>query len=164
VSDLTRPIEAGPHLPQPDTLAGRLWAAGDRGAIDDMATSAVSGLDLCDADLAELRLYAEDRSWAIQVLAQALVTPEDEPELYPTIAALWLELRFDWQRHNDVMNYAATRTRPLPRVVGHGAVSSAILARLEDLLLPEHRDQLAEHAIRLLQGVFPAHDRAVKSS
>jgi hypothetical protein len=149
-------LDSGLRLPQPDTLAGRLWAVGDLRAIGDMLTSAVSSLKLSDADLADLRLYAEERSWAIQAIAQALIELEDEPELYPTIAALWLELRFDWQRHNEVMNYAASRMKPLPRVVGHGAFSSAILWRLEDLLLPQHRDQLAEHAIRLLEGVFPA--------
>jgi len=130
--------------------------AGDPAAIGEVMTSALSDLKLSDTELADLKRYAEERSWAIQALAQALVHPEDEPELYPTIAALWLELRFDWQRHNEVMNYAATRLTPLPRVVGHGAVTSGILARLEDLLLPQHREQLADHAIVLLEGVFPA--------
>lgn len=169
MSHIVSPLDSGLQSPQPntlepDTLAGRLWAAGELGPIDDLMTAAVSSLKLSDAELADLRLYAEERSWAIQALAEAFQQPEDEPDLYPTIASFWLELRFDWQRHNEVMNYAATRMTPLPRVVGHGAVSSAILGRLEDLLSPQHRDQLSQHAIHLLEGVLPASYHAANSS
>jgi hypothetical protein len=138
--------------------------AGDPRVIDEMMTAALGRLPLSDAELTDLRLYAEERSSAIQTLAQALGQPEDEPELYPTIAALWLELRFDWQRHNEVMNYAAARMMPLLRVAGCGAVSSAILTRLEALLLPRHLDELAGHAIRLLEEVVPPQSSAVSPS
>jgi len=161
---LSSPRASGLPLPQPNTLAGHLWMAGDPGVIDEMVSVAVASLNLSEAEIEDLRLYAQERSAAIQTLAQALGHAEDEPELYPTIAALWLELRFDWQRHNEVMNYAATRIMPLPRVAAHGAVGSAILARLEDLLLPEHRDELAGHAIRLLEAVVPPQTQLVNPS
>jgi hypothetical protein len=151
-------------LPQPNTLAGRLWTAGDPGKIDEMMASAVASLNLSALELGDLSLYAQERSAAIRTLAQALGQPENEAELYPAIAAFWLELRFDWQRHNEVMNYASARMMELPRVAGHGAVCSAILGRLEDLLLPEHRDQLAGHAIRLLEGVVPPQNLKVNPS
>jgi hypothetical protein len=154
---------SGHPAPPPDTLAGHLWTVGDAAGIDQLVTSAAEGLALPDGSLSDLRLYAKERSAGIQTLAEALGQPEDEPELYTTIASLWLELRFEWQRHNEVMNYAAVRETPLPQVASHGSVCSAILERLENLLLPHYRDKLDDQAIRLLEAIVPSQYPAIGS-
>jgi hypothetical protein len=90
----------------------------------------------------------------ITSLAEAMGEDEDEPELYRSLAALWLELRFEWQRHNLVANYDTMRTGTCaPLVMVRASVASYVLDRIEALLAQEHRDRLGDSAVDMLDAL-----------
>lgn len=87
----------------------------------------------------------------ISSLAEVMNEPEDEPELYRSLAALWLELRFEWQRHNLVANYGTIRTGECPPLVLVRASSASyVLQRIESLLARDHLDRLGDSAVTML--------------
>jgi hypothetical protein len=88
---------------------------------------------------------------SLRTLAQTLSDPEDEAELYPSLAAAWLELRFEWQRYNLIANYQTVRDGSCPPLVlARASLVSGILAQVEELLEEEHRQQLMSSAVGLL--------------
>ncbi|WP_373064357.1 hypothetical protein [Gemmatimonas sp.] len=88
----------------------------------------------------------------IQELALAMKDPEDEAELYRSLAALWLEMRFQWQRHNLVANYdTMLKGTCEPLVLARASAASYILGRIEGLLSQDHRDRLSDTAVELLE-------------
>lgn len=94
-----------------------------------------------------LRLCAD-----IGALADAMYEAEDESELYRSLAALWLELRFEWQRHNLVANYETIRAGNCPpMILVRASATSYVLQRLETLLTREHLDRLSDSAVDLLE-------------
>jgi hypothetical protein len=114
---------------------------------------AVIAVGLGDAERDRLIALAVDRSRSVVDLADALPDAEDEEELYRVIAALWLQLRFEWQRHNDVLNYAAVGETPKPELAAEGCMGSLMLERLEGVLFPTHLDTLSGYAFGLLAAV-----------
>ncbi len=90
----------------------------------------------------------------LRALAASLEDPEDEPDLYRSLAAVWLELRFAWQRHNLVANYDTMRTGSCaPIVLARASTASYMLQRIEMLLSADHRDRLGDTAVQLLDVV-----------
>ncbi len=101
-------------------------------------------------------VMAESASLSAQIvsLATSLQHPDDEPDLYRSLAALWLELRFAWQRHNMVANYDTISTGTCaPIVLARASVASYFLLRLEALLTRQHLDKLGDSAVELLDSV-----------
>ncbi len=91
---------------------------------------------------------------SLRTLAATLADPEDEAELYPSLAAAWLELRFEWQRHNLIANYQTVRDGVSPPLVmAKASLVSGILAEIEELLEEEHRHQLMSSAVTLLDDL-----------
>lgn len=98
----------------------------------------------------------EAHSTAIQIrtLADAMCDPEDAEELYGALASLWLELRLQWQRHNDVANYDLMRhgdAKPIDLV--RGSVSSYYFQRIESLLQPEQIQRLNDKALSIIDSL-----------
>ena len=124
-------------------------------ADDAVVLPAVDRL-LCEVALdpateATVRDYAAGRVTAVRELAQAMPEADDEVELYRTVAAYWLELRFEWQRNNEIMNYQTVRRGHAdPRVVAEGAIGSFMLARVEECLDVTHQELLTRYALSLL--------------
>jgi hypothetical protein len=90
----------------------------------------------------------------IRTLAEAMSDPEDAEELYGAMASLWLELRLQWQRHNDVANYDLMRhgeAKPIDLV--RGSVSSYYFERIESLLQPEQIQRLNAKALSLIDSL-----------
>jgi hypothetical protein len=88
-------------------------------------------------DLQDLLRYADDKSELVMELVDALGAEEDEEELYRTITDLWLELKFEWARYNQVMNYQCARQGAAkPQVMGRGGVCSSVISFIEQLLRP----------------------------
>lgn len=84
-------------------------------------------------------------------LADAMSDPADEGELYRSLAALWLELRFQWQRHNLVANYdTMLKGSCAPIVLVRASAASYMLDRIESLLATEHRERLGDSAVEML--------------
>jgi len=96
----------------------------------------------------------------ISDLAGAMSDPEDEAELYRSLAALWLEMRFQWQRHNLVANYdTMLKGSCEPMVLARASAASYMLGRIEGLLSQDHRDRLGDTAVDLLELVRADVDR-----
>lgn len=142
------------------TLAARLAHIADEAIIaadirEITQTVEISAPAANDVVQDGLRLCAD-----INALAQAMYEGEDEPELYRSLAALWLELRFEWQRHNLVANYETIRSGTCPPLVlVRASASSYILQRIETLLAREHLDRLGDSAVDLLEVLREDVDR-----
>jgi hypothetical protein len=134
-------------------FAGQLLIITEDGVTHVAAGQCALDVGLDAHDTAMLRDYAAARMAAIRDLATAMSEPDDEIELYRTLAAFWLELRFEWQRNNEIMNYQTVlRGAAEPRVVAEGAVGSFVLARIETLLDPSHLELLTRYALELLEN------------
>ncbi len=100
-----------------------------------------------------LTAYAARRRGAILDVCEALGAEGDQEDFYRTLAAIWLELRFEWQRHNLVSNYGTVRhgySAPLPLALA--SASSALMAQLESLLDDAALAHLGEFAAQLIEG------------
>jgi len=132
-------------------FAQQLLLIAEDGVADTAAMQFALDVGLDAPGTAMLRAYTVARVAAIRDLAAAMPEADDEIELYRTLAAFWLELRFEWQRNNEVMNYQTVlRGSSEPRVVAEGSVGSFMLSRFETLLDPAHLDLLARYALELL--------------
>jgi len=108
------------------------------------------------AEQARAMVQHEAHSTAVQIrtLADAMCDPEDADELYGALASLWLELRLQWQRHNDVANYDLMRNgeaKPIDLV--RGSVSSYYFQRIESLLQPDQIDCLNKKALTIIDAL-----------
>jgi hypothetical protein len=104
-------------------------------------------------DMSRLAAYASRRRGAILNICHALGAEGDEDDFYRTLAAFWLELRFEWQRYNLISNYETVRhgsSAPLPLALA--SASSALMARVESLLDEAALARLAEFAAQLIEG------------
>ena len=132
-------------------FAQQLLVIAEDGVADTAATQFALDVGLDARGSAMLRTYTAARVTAIRDLASAMPEPDDEIELYRTLAAYWLELRFEWQRNNEVMNYQTVlRGTAEPRVIAEGSVGSFLLSRIETLLDPAHLELLSRYAVELL--------------
>jgi hypothetical protein len=139
-------------------LAPRLAEIGDPHALHATIEEIVGATEADAAARAELVDYAQARLAGIRALAASLDDPDDQLELYRTMAAFWLELRFEWQRHNEVMNYqVAHRGHADARIVATASIGSAILGRIETLLDQSHLQLLTSYALELLAAAQPHH-------
>lgn len=117
-------------------LANKITEHLESTCFQDSAREMLSDL-LQGEDLESLLRYAQDKSELVLELVDALGDEEDEEELYRTITDLWLELKFEWARHNQVMNYQLIRKGEAdPRVMARGGVCSHVIMALESLLRP----------------------------
>ncbi len=137
-------------------LSHKLAEIGSDTAIPAMIDEIVAAALGSPVDKTELAAYAASRLADVRDLAAHLGAPEDGAELYRTMAALWLELRFEWQRHNDVIGYQIAHTGVAsPRAIGYGTVSSMILQRIESLVAPADLEVLTQYALDLLDQAQP---------
>jgi hypothetical protein len=133
------------------SLAAQLLLVADQAGVSLSGHSFIDAVPL-PADQRE-QVVAESRELCAQIesLARAMPEAEDEPELYRSLAGLWLELRFQWQRHNLVANYdMVQRGACAPLVLVRASAASLMLQRIEQLLAPPHRDRLNHAAVELL--------------
>ena len=87
--------------------------------------------------------YARSKAASIAELADALGAPEDEPELYRSIGFLWLELKTEWVRYNQTMNYQCVRDGEAePSVFIKGSVCADILTAVEGFMMPSEVEKL----------------------
>jgi hypothetical protein len=132
-------------------LARQLLLVADQACVTVSSRAIVEAVPL-SPDQPELVL-AESRELCAQIasLPRTLPTPEDKPESYRSLAALWLELRFQWQRHNLVANYdTVVKGERSPLVPVRASAASFMLQRIERLLPEAHRDRLRDAAVEVL--------------
>lgn len=132
-------------------LAAQLHTVADARDVANALRELSGAVNLREADRAgieddALRLCAELRSFA-----SAMCGLEDEPELYRSLAIVWLELRFEWQRHNLVANYDTTRTGSTEiAVLVRASAATYLLQRIEVLLEREQLDRLVATATEII--------------
>ncbi len=137
------------------TLAGRVRVAASPERRDELLEQVLSQLPPDTANV--LREQATDLVRALHDLAGALGEPEDTEDLYRSLAAFWLERRFEWERCNQVANYLLCRTgnEPPPVLLGRAAVASGVLAWIEELCSPAQLRHLGEVTLELLDNIRP---------
>lgn len=134
------------HEIPPENLVGRLAAALHRDRRKELDAQIDAGEFPFGVD-ARLRMYANERLLAVYHLVDALGDPDDEQELYGLICNLWLELRMEWTRYNQVMQYQLIRGGECDlELVARGGVCSAILGWLEGCLGPKDQEFLVDLA------------------
>jgi len=130
----------------------RLRAAAASGQLRADILATMDGLDLPEPVRARIEAYCERRTAGLMNLSETIKSP-DEDDFYRSLAALWLELRFEWQRHNLVSNYIAVRTGGCD--LGSfvlAAASSGVLRFIEEHLDPTDREIMDEFAAELIGG------------
>jgi hypothetical protein len=137
-----------------DTLSAQLLQVADVDVVGSVTGNIAESVELSAAERDGLITDARTLCAQISDLATALHEDEDEHDLYTSLAALWLELRFVWQRHNLVANYNTMRSGTCaPLVLARASVASFVLQRIEQLLDQTHRDRLGDSAVELLDTV-----------
>jgi len=135
-------------------LPQRLSSIADAATVSTDTDAFLAAVDI--AEQARTMVQHEAHSTAIQIrtLADAMCDPEDAEELYGALASLWLELRLQWQRHNDVANYDLMRhgeAKPIDLV--RGSVSSYYFQRIETLLQPDQIQRLNNKALSIIDSL-----------
>jgi hypothetical protein len=132
-------------------LPQRLSRIGDADAVSTDTNAFLAAVNIAEEASTLVQHEAHSTALQIRTLADAMSDPEDAEELYGALASLWLELRLQWQRHNDVANYDLMRhgeAKPIDLV--RGSVSSYYFERIESLLQPEQIQRLNEKALTII--------------
>ncbi len=132
-------------------LAQRLSHIADSTAVSTDTEAFMAAVTIADNERTMVRNEVQYTAGQIRGLAEAMSDPEDVEELYGAMASLWLELRLQWQRHNDVANYDLMRhgeAKPVDLV--RGSVSSYFFQRIETLLQPDQIECLNQRALALI--------------
>ena len=137
------------------TLAVRVREAASPARHDELLAAVLGQLPADTADV--LREQAAGLVRALHDLAGALGDPEDSEDLYRSLAAFWLERRFEWERCNQVANYILCRTgnEPPPVLLGRAAVASGVLSWIEELCSPRQLRHLGDVTLELLDNIRP---------
>ncbi len=135
------------------SLSARLLAVTDTIVVASICRNLVESVELREFERAEVIAEATRTYIRVTPLATAVDDPHDAPDLYRSLAALWLELRFEWRRHNMVANYETVRTGSCaPIVTVRASIASYLLQRIESLLERDHRERLRDTAMELLDA------------
>jgi hypothetical protein len=133
------------------TLAAQLLRIADLDIITADTRAITDSVELDGLQREQVIVYATRLCADLHSLAQAMEEPEDEAELYRAVAAIWLELRFEWQRHNLVANYQTIRTGECPAaLLARASAASYLLQRIEMLLARDHLNRLGDSAVDML--------------
>jgi hypothetical protein len=140
-------------------LRDRLLSAIDEGLLAAIQPM-IEGAELPREIEPNLRTYLESKIAAVRELAGALGEPEDEAELYRSVAFLWLELKFEWVRFNQVMQYQTVRDgQASPLVFAKGSACADVLAKAEAVLSPRDVSTLTDISAEPLRFGRPDLDR-----
>jgi hypothetical protein len=136
-------------------LAERVREAASPERRDALVEVVLAPLPASTADA--LRAQVAESARALHDLAHALGAPGDADDLYRSLAAFWLERRFEWERCNQVANYQLCRTgqEPPPLLLGQAAAASGVLAWIEELCSPDQLRHLGDVTLELLDGIRP---------
>ena len=135
-------------------LPQRLSRIADAAAVSADTNAFLAAVNIDEQARTLVQHEAQSTAIQIRTLADAMNDPDDAEELYGAMASLWLELRLQWQRHNDVANYDLMRhgeAKPIDLV--RGSVSSYYFERIESLLQPEQIERLNSKALSIIDGL-----------
>ncbi len=100
--------------------------------------------------------YFERKKREILELAEFMTEAEMEEDLYRALAAAWLELRFEWARYNQILQYQAYYGRELDQGVFYkSSLCSHLLGIVEKFLDRRDRELLLEFVEEPLDFLRP---------
>lgn len=122
--------------------------------MEEAINTTVEALEADDNVKSKLDSYMREKVQGIHDLADALSQAEDRDDLYRTIAHFWIELRVEWDRYNNVMNFQLmSGGEQDPLVVAKGTACSEILTWLEDVMEEEDLSAMAEFCSEPLEKI-----------
>lgn len=129
----------------------------EKASFDRMDEALKGTLEALNADekvAQKLEAYMREKVQGIHDLADALSQAEDRDDLYRTLAHFWIELRVEWDRYNNVMNFQLTSTGEQdPLVVAKGTACSEILTWLEEVMEQEDLTAMADFCSEPLERI-----------
>ena len=135
-------------------LPQRLSGIADADAVSADTNAFLAVVNISEQDRTIVQQEAHSTANQIRTLGNAMCDPEDADELYGALASLWLELRLQWQRHNDVANYDLMRhgeAKPIDLV--RGSVSAYHFQRIESVLQPNQIQFLNKKALSIMESL-----------
>lgn len=135
-------------------LPQRLSGIADADAVSADTNAFLAAVNISEQDRTIVQQEAHSTANQIRTLGNAMCDPEDADELYGALASLWLELRLQWQRHNDVANYDLMRhgeAKPIDLV--RGSVSAYHIQRIESVLQPNQIQFLNQKALSIMESL-----------
>jgi hypothetical protein len=136
---------------EPSKLASQMLVVANAYSVGTALRELTGAVSMAEIDRATieddaLRLCAELRTFSA-----AMWTPDDEPGLYRCLAIVWLELRFEWQRHNLVASYDTAHSGNTElSVLVRESVATYMLQRIEMLLEREQLEALVSTAMEII--------------
>ncbi|MDX2192225.1 MAG: hypothetical protein NW201_02655 [Gemmatimonadales bacterium] len=138
--------------PAASQLADRLLESWQPARLELTVAAIAEAVALPEAERGRLHARLEHKVLTLRAVAEAHAGDDDFAELYHTLASLWLELRFEWERLNYIANFTAVSGRePEVATMAGAAGASALLSWLEEMLRPEDVDWLMASASQLMQ-------------
>lgn len=113
-----------------------------------------------EEDRTSIAGYGQAKIDDLRQMVLTLGDEEDEQELYNSLAIYWLELKSEWTRYNQIMNYRMFRTGSAdPVLVARGGICSGLIARFEVFLTPGDLALLTEVSAQPLEVGRPDLDQ-----
>ena len=126
-------------------------------SFDRMEAAIKSTLEAMEADettAKRLDAYMREKVSGIHEVADAISHAEDRDDLYRTLAHYWIELRVEWDRYNNVMNYQLLSSGEQdPVVVAKGTACSEVLCWLEEVMEEEDLSAMADFCSEPLERI-----------
>jgi hypothetical protein len=120
---------------EPSKLASQLLLVANSHSVATALRELSGAVPLPEIDRATIEDDALRLCTELRTFAAAMWTPADEPALYRCLAIVWLELRFEWQRHSLVANYDTAHSGNTElSVLVRASVATYLLQRIEMLL------------------------------
>jgi hypothetical protein len=135
-------------------LSQRLLRIADHDTVATDTRAFLSNVKIFDESSTIVLHESQYMADQIRALADAMNQPDDVEELYGALASLWLQLRLQWQRHNDVVNYDVMRhgeAKPIDFV--RVSLSSYYFQRIESVLQPGQVQRLSDKALSIIEGL-----------
>lgn len=122
--------------------------------MEEALKATVEAMEADEATAKRLDHYMREKVQGIHDLADALSQAEDRDDLYRTLAHFWIELRVEWDRYNNVMNFQLmSGGEQDPLVVAKGTACSEILTWLEEVMEEEDLSAMAEFCSEPLEKI-----------
>ena len=128
---------------EPSRLASQLLLVANAHSVATALRELSGAVPMAEIDRATIEDDALRLCSQLRTFAAAMWAPDDEPSLYRSLAIVWLELRFEWQRHNLVASYDTAHSGNTElSVLVRASVATYLLQRIEMLLQPEELERL----------------------
>ena len=146
------PPETSVLLSHCSQLAQRLHTVADAHDVATALRELTGAVKLSEPDRAGIEDDALRLCGELRAFASAMSAVADEPELYRSLAIVWLELRIEWQRHDLVASYDTARTGFAEiGVLVRASAATYLLQRIEVLLDRPQLEQLVSTAMGIIE-------------